>query len=174
MFKFVSRTVTFIMLGLLLWVSPASRAAAQQPPLKDQLVGTWTLVLVDNVQSDGSRVQLYGPNPQGILFFDGAGHYALEILRSGRPRFAANDKSKGTPEEYQAAVQGTNSHFGTYAVDDAGHTITFHIDHASFPNWEGTDQKRSFTLSGDELIYTVPTPTTGGTATGEVRWKRLR
>jgi hypothetical protein len=117
MFKFVSRTVTFIMLGLLLWVSPASRAAAQQPPLKDQLVGTWTLVLVDNVQSDGSRIQLYGPNPQGILFFDGAGHYALEILRSGRPRFAANDKSKGTPEEYQAAVQGTNSHFGTYAVE---------------------------------------------------------
>jgi len=158
---------------LIVWAPFAGHAAAQQTSLKDQIVGTWTLVLVDNVLPDGSRVQLYGPDPHGILIFDAAGRYALEIFRSGRPRFAGGDKSKGTPEEYQAAVAGSNSHFGTYAVDEAGHTITFHIEYASFPNWEGTQQKRSFLLKGDELTYTVPTPTTGGTATGEVRWKKI-
>jgi hypothetical protein len=94
-------------------------------------------------------------------------------MRADRPKFAANDKSKGTPEEYQAAVQGTNAHFGTYSISKDGGSIVFHIEHASFPNWEGTDQKRPFTLAGDDLTYTVPTPTTGAKVTGEVKWKRV-
>ena len=98
----------------------------------------------------------------------------MQILRDGRPKFAANDKSKGTPEEYKAAVQGSNSHFGTYTVNETDHTITFHIEHASFPNWEGSERRSPFTLTADEFKYTVPTPTTGGAnVTGEVAWKRV-
>jgi Lipocalin-like domain len=172
--RFGIRPLAVAVIALILSLSPAVLMGVEGRPPAEQIVGTWTLLLVDNVLPDGSRVQLYGPSPQGILFFDGNGHYGLQILRSGRPKFAANDKSKGTSEENQAAVQGSNSHFGTYTVDESSHTIIFHIEHASFPNWEGTEQKRSFKLAGDELTYTVPTPTTGGTATGEVRWKRIR
>jgi lysophospholipase L1-like esterase len=143
------------------------RSAAANP-----LVGTWTLVLVDNVLSDGSRVHLYGPRPSGLLMFDAGGRYGLQIVSAGRPTFAANDKSRGTADEYRAAVQGSNAHFGTYAVDQAKGTITFRIDHASFPNWEGTEQRRAFSLVGDHLNYTVPAPTTGGGAVGEVEWRR--
>jgi hypothetical protein len=139
-----------------------------------KLAGTWTLVLVDNILPDGSRVELYGPSPQGILIFDAQGNYSLQILRASRPKFAANDKSQGTPEEYKAAVQGSNTHFGKYTIDDGAGTITFYIEHASYPNWEGTEQKRLFTLTNDELKYTVPTPTTGAGATGEVVWKRIQ
>ncbi|HXZ00704.1 MAG TPA: lipocalin-like domain-containing protein [Stellaceae bacterium] len=148
-------------------------AAAQTPP-DQQLVGTWTLVSVDNLLSDGSRVHLYGPEPQGLLMFDAGGRYSLQIYRADRAKFASNDKSTGTPEENSAAVQGANAHFGRYAVDAAGHTITFRIEHASFPNWEGTQQQRAYAVTGDILTYTVPTPTSGGTATGEVQWKRAR
>ena len=143
------------------------RAAADNP-----LVGTWTLVLVDNVRPDGSRIHLYGPSPSGLLMFDAGGRYGLQIVSAGRPAFAANDKGRGTADEYQAAVQGSNAHFGTYAVDQAKGTITFRIEHASFPNWEGTEQTRAFTLVGDHLKYTVPVPTTGGGAVGEVEWQR--
>ncbi len=138
------------------------------------LIGTWSLVLADNVLPDGTRIHLYGDNPQGILTLDAGGRYALQILRAGRPRFSANDKSKGTPEENQAAVQGCNTHFGTYVVNANDHTITFVIEHAFFPNWEGTRQTRAFMLTGDRLKYTVQTPTTGGNATGEVEWKRVQ
>jgi len=141
-------------------------------PAANPLVGTWTLVLVDNVLPDGSRVHLYGPHPSGLLMFDAGGRYGLQIVSAGRPTFAANDKSRGTADEYRAAVQGSNAHFGTYAVDEAQGTITFRIEHASFTNWEGTEQKRSFSLVGDHLKYTVPAPTTGGGAVGEVEWQR--
>ena len=137
------------------------------------LVGSWTLVLVDNVQPDGTRVHLYGERPEGLLVLDADGRYSLQIFSADRARFAAGDKAKGTPEEYRAAAQGSNAHFGRYRVD--GSSLIFQIDHASYPNWEGTEQKRPFTLTGDELRYTVPTPTTGTAvagATGEVVWKR--
>jgi hypothetical protein len=172
------RTLSFLALGLvaatLSAVEPRGPARPSlQPRLSaETLAGTWTLLSVSNVRPDGTRVEPYGPHPQGILMFDIEGRYSLQIFRAGRAKFASGDKSQGTAEEYKATVEGTNSHFGRYSVDDASRVITFQIEHASFPNWEGTEQKRSFTGTGDELRYTVPTTTTGGGATGEVVWKR--
>ncbi|MET0618794.1 MAG: DUF3224 domain-containing protein [Thermoanaerobaculia bacterium] len=153
-------------------LGPSESGRADSAP-SPSLVGSWTLVLVDNVQPDGSRVHLYGERPEGLLVLDADGRYSLQIFSADRPRFAAGDKAKGAPEEYRAAVQGSNVHFGRYRID--GSSLIFQIDHASYPNWEGTEQKRPFTLAGDELRYTVPTPTTGAGAagaTGEVVWKR--
>lgn len=162
-------------LGAFLAAGPAivampSRAAA---PAVSPLVGTWTLVRVDNLSPDGSRVELYGPGPRGLLVFDAQGRYALQILRATRLRFASNDKARGTADEYADAVRGTNAHFGRYRVDSAASSISFEIEHASFPNWEGTRQTRSFTLDGPSLVYRVPTPTSGGAQViGEVEWRR--
>jgi hypothetical protein len=138
------------------------------------LAGTYKLVEVDNVSPDGTHVHLYGDNPHGLLTLDSSGRYSIQIYRSGRPKFAAKDKSKGTPEEYQAAVQGCNTHFGQYSVDEPNHTITFRVEHASFPNWEGASQKRTYTVDGSKFTYVVDTPTSGGgNVKGEVIWQRL-
>jgi hypothetical protein len=48
----------------------------------------------------------------------------------------------------------------------------FKIEHAMFPNWEGTEQKRKFSISGDELTYHVPTASAGGTS--ELVWRRAK
>src|SRR5215813_2590943 len=58
------------------------------------------------------------------------------------------------------------------AVNAADKTITFKIETATFPNWDGTEQKRAFTVTGDELTYTVPAASGGGTAT--TVWKRAK
>jgi hypothetical protein len=31
------------------------------------------------------------------------------------------------------------------------HTLNFHIERCTFPNWDGTGQKRSVTITGDEM-----------------------
>ena len=72
----------------------------------------------------------------------------------------------GSPEEYKAVVQGSIAHFGTYTVNEADRTITFHIQTSTFPNWNGAVQKRPFTLKGDELKWTTPAASGGGS--GEV------
>jgi hypothetical protein len=152
---------------------PAGAALSQQT-LPD-LVGTWKLVLVDNVLPDGTRTHLYGPNPHGLLVFDTTGHYALEIMSDGRPKFAANDKSKGTAEEYSAAVQGSNCHFGKYKINERDHTVTLYVEHATFSNWEGSELTLPFMVTGDESKFIVPHPTTGGPGViGEIMGTRLR
>ncbi|THU38293.1 lipocalin-like domain-containing protein [Niastella caeni] len=143
--------------------------------LQQQLIGTWTLLSVDNIYADGSRVHPYGENPQGLLIFDEKGNYAIQILKAVRPKIASGDKNKCTPEESAALVQGSNSHFGKYEVDEKGSSITFNIEHAFYPNWEGTRQKRIYTYTGDEIKYVVTHTTQGGQEViAEVAWRRLK
>jgi len=160
----MSRVTAFIALLLIATLAHAS----------DELVGTWTLVSVDNILADGRRIQPYGPHPDGMLTLDATGRYSILIFRPDRPRFASNDKARGTADENRTTVQGTNSHFGRYSIDAEKSVLTFHIDHASFPNWEGTVQKRSYVLENGVLRYTVNTTTTGGTEIGEVTWRRVK
>jgi hypothetical protein len=139
----------------------------------DQLIGAWTLELVENVPPDGSRVHVYGDHPPGLFMFDRTGHHSLLILTDGRLKFASNDKSKGTPEEYRTTVQGSNCHFGRYTINPADHSITLHVDQATFANWEGLDLTWPFMVSGNESTFTVPHLTTGGAgAVGKLVFKR--
>ncbi|MEO7863251.1 MAG: lipocalin-like domain-containing protein [Nitrospirales bacterium] len=170
--RFSSFTLTALALMFLGVALPAGEAFGQQKTLKEQLVGSWTYVSVDVVRPDGSRVPLYGPNPQGVASFDSNGRYQLLTARSGLPKFVSNDRMEGTSEEYKAVVQGSISHFGKYTINDADKTITFHIETSTFPNWNGTSQKRPFTITADELKWITPASSGGGSA--EVVLKRAQ
>ncbi|MEO8621332.1 MAG: lipocalin-like domain-containing protein [bacterium] len=127
-------------------------AFAQAP----QLVGTWKLVAADVVSPDGRTAADYGPSPRGLAVFTADGQYVVQIYRAERTRFASNDRSRGTPEEYKDAALSISTHFGRYTVDQAKGTISFAIASASFPNLDGTTQVRAFTLVGDSLAWRVP------------------
>jgi hypothetical protein len=151
---------------------PSSDAVSQPKPLGEQLVGTWTYVSVDTVRPDGSRVPMFGPDPQGLAIFADNGRYVVLLTtRTGQPTFASNNRMEGTPEENKAVVQGSIAHFGRYTVNDAEKTITFHIEASTFPNWNGVEQKRPFTLTVDELKWTTAA-SSGGSA--EVILKRAK
>jgi hypothetical protein len=124
------------------------------------LVGTWTVVYVNDERAEGVDLPVYGPKPAGMLMFDADGHYSLQICAVGRPRFSNNDRLKGTPDEYRAAVSGCNSHWGRYEVDEGGGVIVFRIEHGLFTNWEGAVQRRPFRLANGLLRYQVPSPST--------------
>lgn len=149
-------------------------AMTQSPatPATAPLAGTWTLVAADVVHPDGSRGRDYGAAPKGLLLIDDEGHYSLQIFKSERPRFESGDKLAGTEAEYKAAVLGASTHFGTIRVDPAASTLTFEIDAASYPNWEGAAQTRRYELNGDELSYRVP-PRPNGDVPISV-WRRLK
>ena len=157
-------------LGLLfLGVALAAGAACAQTAT--DLVGTWTLVSAV-VEQGGTTTDTYGPHPHGILTVDADGRYVLVIVRADLPKVASNNRTTATPEENKAIVQGSGAHFGTVSVNTADQTLTFKIATSTFPNWDGTEQKRPFTVTGDALQYTVATASGGGTAT--VVWKRAK
>ena len=165
------RNMKKVMLVLFVFVNTMSVFSQKS---SNDLVGPWSLVSIDNIYPDGTRVHPYGEHPDGLLMFDREGNYAIQILKASRPKIASGDKNNCTPEEYASIVKGTNSHYGTYQVNPERNTITFNIAHASFPNWEGTVQVRSFTLANDQIKYVVNHTTQGGQSViAEVVWRKL-
>src|SRR5215471_15204260 len=164
--------ISALMVGLAMLPGGAN---AQQKSIKDQIVGAWTLLLADNIKDDGTHVPGYGPNPEGSLILTADGHYSLQVIPSGRPAFASNNRMAGTADENKAGVQGMISHFGTYTVDEAGKSLTFRIAASSFPNWDGTVQKRAVTAITDEVLtWNTPAPSAGGYVRAEVAWKKAK
>jgi hypothetical protein len=153
-------------LGLLLL---AGGAVGQQQSLKEQLVGTWTVVSWEQKKGDGTKLQQFGANPTGIAFFDAGGRYIITVMRSDRARYASNALWQGTAEENKATADGTMTYFGTYLVSEVDRSITIHIEGSSFPNWNGADQKRFVAITGDQLTLTIRPPSGESV---DVVWKR--
>src|SRR5215469_4234692 len=160
-------TASTLIFGVLL---PGEEAVAQTA--KD-LVGTWTLVSL-TLEKDGQKTDMYGPNPQGQATWDPTGRFSEIITRSDLPKFASNNRREGTPEENKAVVQGSLAFFGTYSVSETDKTYTQHVESCTFSNWNGTERKYSFDLSGDQLTVTVISTPSTGTGTAHAVWKRAK
>jgi hypothetical protein len=159
-------------LGVALLITAPAASTPRAAPVASPLAGTWTLVAADVLHAEGTRAGDYGVAPKGLMMIDAAGHYSLQIFKSERPRFTSGDKFAGTETEYKAAVLGSSTHDGSISIDPAGGTLTFKIDAASFPNWEGTAQTRRYELNGDELSYRVPPRPNGDTPISV--WRRVK
>lgn len=146
-----------------------TQAAAQSP---NDVVGTWTLVS-SVTEKDGARTDQFGAGARGTLMLDAGGRFMLTIIGPDLPKFASNNRAGGSPEENKAVVSRSIAMIGTYSVDSAGRTLTFKVDSATFPNWNGTEQTRLLSSgSADELKYITPTASSGGV--GTVTWRRAR
>jgi hypothetical protein len=146
-------------------------ALGQKQPFKEQLVGTWTLLSWEQKKADGSKVERYGTNPKGIAFFDADGRYIITVMKSDRAKYASNTLWQGTPQENKETADGTITYFGIYSTNEVDDSITIHVEGSSFPNWNGSDQKRFVSIVGDQLTLTVRPP--GGDVV-DVIWKRAK
>lgn len=133
------------------------------------LTGTWTLVAADLIKTDGSVVRDYGESPKGRLIVDASGRYSLQIYKSERVRFNSALKADGTEPELRSAVLGSSTHYGQLRLESG--QLQFNIEGASFPNWEGTVQKRSFEIKDGRLRYLVPARADGNVPVSI--WRRL-
>ena len=133
-----------------------SGSLAQQKSLKDQLVGTWTLVSLDQVRPDGSKLKQFGTNPKGINVFDTNGRFFVMVASADNSQIASNGRSQTNSEEDGLIVESI-AYYGTYTVNEEVTVISLHLDASTFPNQVGTDQKRTITsLTADELKYSSP------------------
>src|SRR5205823_6428282 len=100
-----------------------------------------------------------------------AGRFMLTIIGADLPKFTSNNRATGTAEENKAVVSKSIAFFGSYSLADK--TLTLKIETATFPNWNGAEQKRNLvTVSKDELKYITPSASGGGV--GTVTWKRAQ
>lgn len=142
--------------------------------LKDQFVGTWTLVSQEFRGGDGQVIYPAGHEASGVIMYDAAGNMAVQIMRVDRPLFASGDVLEGTDDEIRAAYQGYNAYFGTYTVDETQRIVTHHLRGSLFPNRVGSDQVRYFAFEGNWLTLKTPPVLRGGSSlTGTLVWERV-
>ena len=147
-------------------------ALAQQKALKEQLVGTWTLVSVVNIRPDGTKFDPTDGKALGLMMYDGNSNFSFLNIRSDIPKLASNNRQKGTPDEYKAVAEGVLSYFGRYSIDEAGKLLIQHVVSSSFPNFNGADRKWTTTISGEELTLASQAAAAGGS--NELKWKRVK
>jgi hypothetical protein len=112
------------------------------------LVGTWRLVSFEmEVQATGERIASMGKAPQGFLSFMPDGRMAVVLTGEGR--------KMGTTDADRAALfNALVAYTGAYRVE-ADKWVT-KVDAAWTPAWVGTEQPRSFRISGDTLQEESP------------------
>jgi hypothetical protein len=152
-------------------VATEARAQQKSSDLRQQMVGTWSLV-EQWVEQDGKKVQRFGANPKGIAIYDGNGRFATILLRTDLPKFVSNNAMTGTADENKAIVQGSNATFGVWSISEQDGSLISKIDGSTFPGWDGQSQKRTLSIVGDEMKMCVPGAQIGGTACAI--WKRAK
>lgn len=151
------------------WVT-ANAAAADA--VKEKIVGTWQMVSNTTTNADGKKTDTWGPTPKGMIVFERNGRVISVTTRPGVPKFASNNRATGTAEENKAVVQGSIAYFGTYTVNEAEKSVTYQIEAATFPNWQGTAQKRTIAFSGDEFTQSLAAGSAGGAV--DIKYKRVK
>jgi hypothetical protein len=168
MHRFVSAcAIAAVALGI-----NSSNTLAQQKTLKEQLVGSWSLVSAETVEPNGSKLPLVKGTPvKGFQVFTADGRMSFHVI-GDHQKLASNDRTKMTPEEMKSMAESTLSYFGTYTVNEAEKSYTIRIEGSSFQNQTANPAKRMVELNGDDLKVTNPGRLAGGQTI--IVWKRIK
>ncbi len=141
--------------------------------MTDGLIGAWTLNSFQVRHSNGNVSYPFGEDAIGSLMYDPSGRFSGLAFRRGRTKFAVDDTSKGTDPEIREAFSGSVAYYGSFSIDGPAGKVTHHVDGSVFPNWEGGDQVRFFSLKDGVLrIETPPTLWGGDTVVFLLEWRR--
>jgi len=124
-----------------------------------RFVGTWKLILMQLESPEGEISYPMGHDASGLLMYDDNGNIALQVMRSGRPVIDVA-KPGLPPEDEKAIVSGYTALYGTYDVNEADKTITYHIQASLAPSLTGKDLVRSFEFIDNKLVIKTPPPKT--------------
>ncbi|MBV9357835.1 MAG: lipocalin-like domain-containing protein [Chloroflexi bacterium] len=154
---------------------PASRAAQAAAPAAavEQLVlGTWRLVAWEARDADGTVSQPFGDQAVGFIVYTVDRHFFAQLMRLGLLTFVGNDVLGGTAEENASALGGYVAYAGTYAVQDG--MMVHRVEMSLFPNWIGSQQRRTIEWNAGHLILSSPPLLGAGRqASDRLTWERV-
>ncbi|HYB08149.1 MAG TPA: lipocalin-like domain-containing protein [Alphaproteobacteria bacterium] len=138
-------------------------------PPASRLVGTWRLLSYTEVQPDGGRVDILGPDPRGYLCYLADGRMMVMVGAAARPRL------KGAWDAIPATDKAANydkiiAYAGRYT--DLGDRVRHHVEVCWIPNWEGKDLERLVIPAGDGRMI-LRTPANERRPSQDLLWAKL-
>ena len=139
---------TALLFALLAAIGCSSTAPSAPPTAAAPLLGTWRLVSFEmEVQGKADKIFPMGKTPAGYLSFLPEGRMAVVITAEGR--------KPGTSEPERAALYSSLvAYTGPFRVE--GDKWITSVDASANPAWVGTEQPRTFKVSGDTMHELTP------------------
>ena len=123
--------------------------------IDDRLVGTYRVLAMEHYTEDGEVGRPFSDAPRGIIVYTAEHYMTAVLMRPDRPPFATGDILAGSVSERAEAFATANAFAGRWELD--GDEIVHHLEVTTFPNWAGTQQRRTFDLSETHLALYPPT-----------------
>lgn len=136
--------------------------------LREQVIGTWSLVSYQTADEEGNIVYPLGEDATGFIMYNNDGYMSAQLMASGRPAYQSGDLHTGTQEEMAAAAHGYIAYSGRFEVNEEKSELTHHMDVSMNPTWLGQSQPRIASIDGD-----VVTIFNGLKPVDKLVWKRV-
>ncbi|MFC9598748.1 lipocalin-like domain-containing protein [Peribacillus butanolivorans] len=136
--------------------------------MRDQVVGTWSLVSYETQDADGHVIYPLGKDAKGFIMYNPDGYMSAQLMASGRPAYQSGDLHTGTPEEMATAAHGYLAYSGQFEVDEENHQLIHHMDVSLNPTWLNQAQPRIAKIEGDLVVIF-----NGLHPEDELIWKRV-
>ncbi|MBF6241789.1 lipocalin-like domain-containing protein [Nocardia otitidiscaviarum] len=136
------------------------------------LVGRWRLTAWTATDHTGSVTRPFGDHPDGSVIYTPGGWMSGHLSRPDRPHLST-PTALGGPEPERAQAYATYiAYCGEYRIE--GDTVVHTLRMSLFPNWAGTEQRRTVDLSDDRLVLsTPPTPVGDQILVNRLHWIRV-
>jgi hypothetical protein len=116
-----------------------------------RLVGAWRLdaYIIEDPAGDVIDAP-FGRAPQGALIYTADGQVAVHAMAPDRTRCETDQIVACPPDRKLAAFDTYFGYSGTYRLD--GDRVTHRVTVSAFPDWTGTELRRTVTVDGDVLV----------------------
>lgn len=145
-----------------------SANAFAESDLRSRIVGAYSLASVYDQLADGKKNDTWGAGVEGSALYTPSGFFSVQII--------AADRHSGSGQGPRDPIGPIVTYYGTYTIDEASKTISYHFQRSSFPAWNGIDRKtsiESLTDSDLDTISTVKGDPKLGDFTAHLNWKRV-
>jgi Lipocalin-like domain len=162
------RLVVLAVVAALGGTMASAQGGAGGTPVKDRLVGTWTLVKWDVFDANGGPTRT-GAYDVGRLTYDTVGQMSAHLMNSANRSSAA----PASDAERAAAYRRYLGYFGPFTVDEARGVVVHHVIGSSNPTWPGSEQVRYYELSADGQRLSLSLKN-GDRVTQTLYWERTK
>ena len=141
--------------------------------VREMFVGAWRLVSYESRLPNGEVRLPYGEGPKGFVIYDESGCFSLNMMKSDRDVFSADDLAGGTAEELGYAFNTFAAYSGHYEFDLKQQAIIHNIQSSLHPNLTNTAQLRFFNITETSLELVTPEVLIKGLNVRIVKWERV-
>jgi hypothetical protein len=151
----------------LTFTTAASGQTSATRPVKERLLGTWSLVSF--VSFDANGTSRPGAYDVGRVVYEASGQMSAQLMNSANK----SDTAPSTDTDRSTAYRRYLGYYGPFMVDELAGIVIHHVIASSNPSWVGSDQVRYYELSEDNNKLTLSVKNQGR-VTGTLVWERIK